>query len=735
MMNTHPGRCPPWWLALTVTAILSANAAAQVPADAGPGGAAAPANVATTTAGVAPGALPAGASPQLGLDGNITFADVVDAFQMGAWSGSIGVFYNGERQTISSSSSLSQSRSLNSNYSRAWEQVMLRNDDLYWLDPQILGGSAGVTLGLTQNWQSLRLSQEGEQLSIDQSQRGTVNGYDFRADILRVLPYNGTLYANRSQSYNTQPFGGNTSNIIQAEGFVLRWGEDSILRYLYPEALPYFSASLEAVQRRMNQNTVSIGGSYRQNEITNAVTLDARNGGEYSDLNFLYFYIDNSDLTYAVNSFKSNEARLNYSLDFGPNLNANWLSLVDYYNRQGAISFQSATVDEQVRVAHDNGLSTGYRYALFQQNTPTGNQLSQTGLFDLQHVLWRNLTTNVAAKVNHLQVPTGTVDQDYGEVRMNFNRNLPWNGHVDFQLGGRYEYDATNIGSGQVLVTDEPHRAPPVLGVDTGFPLANRLVVQDSIVVVDVRGGARLATTVNVDYSVVTRGDQTRIVVLSTSRVIQPNDPLAVSYAYRVGQDAKWNSRTGTFGAGVNFDWFGLRYLHYAVNQTPLSPGAVPFINNVREDDYEANLNGNWEAGHAGVSAAYKDYTSTTLNYQSQTYRAIADYRFLPNLWMTFNGQWYRTSYSLPAQVDTASSARLDVTWLTPYGLTANGYAYRAKLSSTRYADDVLSLIGLKLDYRWRKITLGATLQASREVRGISRTDDTQFMLSIERQL
>jgi len=714
----------PQLLALAVAALACVGAGAQGLTDTEP-------NVQGQAGSATGPAAPAAPSPA-GSGGAMTFDDVLDAFRPGQWSGNIGLFYNGERQKITSPS---VSSSANFSYSRAWEAMTLRNDQFYWLDSGVFSGSAGITLGLSQNWQKFGIETEGQPFSVNESQHGTVAGYDLRLDALRAFPYNGTVYANRTQTYATQAFGGSYGATAQNAGLILRWGEDSILRELYPEWLPYFSASLEAYQRRLDQNTVSIGGNYRQNEITNGVTLDVRNGGETSDMNLLALYTDNNDQTYPVNTFRANDARLTYSRDFGADLSSNWYSLLDYYDRQGVLSYKSATVDERLLLSHTNDLSTTYRYLLYQQDTPAGNQLSQTGTVNLQHVLWRNLTTWAEGQAAYLQTPTGTAVQDYAEARFNYNRTLPQSGNGYLLLGGRYEYDSFNIASGQIAVIDEPHAAPPVFGVDTGFALAHTLVVPGTIVVVDVRGGSRLATSVNVDYRVVAQGDQTRIYVLPTSTVIQPGDPLVVSYAYNVGQNARLDQFNYTVGAGLTYDWFGIRYQHYAVNQTPLTPGAVPIIDNVREDDLSANLSASWESAKGNFNVLYKDYNSTKLAYKSQTYQAIGEYRPTPDLDIAFTGQWYRTNYSLPVEVDTAMTARLDVTWFAPSGWTANAYAYRGKLTSTQYIDDTVTLLGLKLTYNWRKITFTATMQGSRELRGNTRTDDKQVTLSLVRQI
>lgn len=685
------------------------------------------------TSPTAPGssASPPPASPGTGTDGSQsaregsdTMADALGAFQFGAWSGNIGIFYNREREQITSPSSAPQ----NFFYSHAWETITVRNDEFYYGAPGFLVGDLGVTFGLTQNRQQVA----GE----DTSQHGSLSGYDFKLTLFRDLPYNGSIYATRSQSYTTQAFGGNTNLVLQTAGVVLRVGEDNYLRYLYPTIFPYFSASLEAYQQRQDQNTVTSNGGFLQDQTQNVVALNARNGTEVSDLDFLLRYVDNNDYSFAQNTYRAGEARLNYNLDFGPNLNNNWTSLLNYYDRNGAISQRFGNVEERVQLFHTDDLWTSYRYFLYTQDTTGVNQTSQTATFDLQHTLWRNLTTKVEAQALRLHLPTGSIDQDYGELRFEYRRHLPWDGSLNAILGARYEYDAYNLQTSQVRVTDEPHVAPAIPGVDPGFLLKNSFVVASSVVVVDTRGGSRLLTSVDVDYTVITQGNQTRIQVSPTSVLIQPNDPLAVTYSYAVPGDAKLDSRSGWAGVGVDFGWIALRYYHNETDQTPLTPAAVRIINNVRETDWEGTLRGDWRLIQGRISATYKEYDATLIAYKERRYTAFGALRPSPDVSLTFTGLWYWTDYTLPIETAKGSLARVDLVYMTPGGLTADAYAYRSYLNDTAALPqkDTLSLAGLKLTYNWRKLTLTATGQYSVEQRGSLRTTDRQLQLSLVRR-
>ena len=732
-MSTHAGRGLS--LYLTAALLFSACAAAQsaappnTPSDSVPAAGPGPRPPES-----APGAAAAGAeavgTPSPDQDASAADSDFLSALHFGPWSGNFGFYYNGDREQVSTPAlpatpltpafPATSSQFVNS---RALEQLTVRNDEFSIVDPRFVAGYLGATFGLTQE----RQEYNGENTPL----HGTLGGYDFKATIFRDLPYNGDIYANRVQSFTTEPFGGSTKTLLQSEGFILRLGEDSFLRERYPDVLPYFSAALEVYQMRQDQNTVSAGVGYQDDQIRNVVNLTARNGTETSDLDLLLRYVDNTDLNYASNTFTSNEARLSYNLDFDPNLASNWSSLVDYYDRRGGYAEQATTVDQLVRISHSVDTWTSYHYYLLQQNTPEGgNQLSQAATFNLHNALWRNLTTNVEAQALSVKVPTGRQNQDYAQVDWEYARNLPWNGNVYTSLGGRYQYDANNVQAGQLQVVDESHVAPPVLGVDEGFVLANPFVIASSVIVVDTRGGSRLATTVNVDYTVLTLGNQTRIVVLPTSAIIKPNDPLAVTYSYAVPPNANLNSVSGWAGAGLDFGWFGLRYRYEDTNETPLTPAAVSIVNSWRESEGEANLRGDWGPFQARVAAAYKDYNGTLLAYQDRRYRAFASFLPFSDLSLTFTGLWYRTNYTLPVERTNGSLERLDLIFAMPVGLTGNLFAFRSTLTDTLLPNDTLSQVGMTLRFNWRKITLSASAQYGRELRGDVRTTDKQLQLT-----
>src|ERR1019366_4930884 len=124
---------------------------------------------------------------------------------------------------------------------------------------------------------------------------------------------------------------------------------------------------------------------------------------------------------------------------------------------------------------------------------------------------------------------------------------------------GRYEIDQDHI-SGPIAVVDEQHTAPPFFGPGIGFTLNNPFAVTASIVMFDTRGGARIPTTAGVDYTIVSQGQLTQIVILPTTVVILPGDPLTVSYSYVVAPNGRYSTTTWSAGAGVTFGWMAFHF-------------------------------------------------------------------------------------------------------------------------------------------------------------------------------
>jgi len=650
--------------------------------------------------------------------------------RLGTWDGSLGFTYGGSRQEYSNSNpEVSSAGSSNSTTRLVTEYLTIRNDAFSIFDPRFISGSLGVTLGLDQ----IRQEFSGQ----EQSQHGNFEGYSFNAIFLGDKALNSRVWADRVQNFSTLPLIGNEKNTTSSVGFALNLLQDSWLRDA--DILPWFDAKLEVYQERILQQFDYSASTSAENQVQNVVNLYAHNGTETSDLSVTLNFIDFDYVNYPTGSYRSDGAGVYYSGDFGENYNTTWTSAIAYNDRRGDIPLQIVTVDESVDVNHSADLKSYYSYDLFQQNSDGTNTLNQSVAANLDYTLWRNLTFNAQAGGTRSQYPTGSVDSANGLLGINYSRVLPGGGQVYANVQGSYSHIDDNLTSNEVQVSDEAQSAPPVLGVGNGFALKNLFVVANSIVVIDTRGGALMPTTINVDYTVTIDGNQTRILVLPTSRVIQANDPLAVSYAFLSATQASYTNSSESVTVGTDLGWLALSYNHTQNTAPQLIVGAVTLAGNSTSDTLTGTLRGNWNVLNASVLANLIHYQSASLAYNTESCTAGASYQPFYAFGVNLIGTWFETKYTVPLRTSGGSNARIDFNFFAPPGshndvLSATLFALRDRLTDSEFPTQTLNQVGTTLNYTLGKLTFEATAQYGNFMLGTATTKSTLFNLSINRR-
>lgn len=640
--------------------------------------------------------------------------------RLGTWQGELQASFDGQEQTTRFAGGPETQFSLR----RLRERLNIRNQGFSVLDPRLLTGNAGLTYDLVHDRQ--------ESDGVATTTTGKLTGYSFDATVLGQMPYNATVFANRSQNFLTQPFGGRSDLAYENRGVVLRLREDSFLRER--GILPYFSASLRAYQEQNDELTTIAGQSFRRDDLRDVITLEARNGFETADLEFRYESTDFRNRVFAPGTYQSDVVNVNYSGDFGPTLNRRWDSRIFYSNRTGATAVRFVNVDEQVRIAHHKKLSTTWRYVATEQEVASGTTTSQGGVFQLQHRLYDNLTTNLEASELRQRLPDGTRETAYGQAGFLYRRNLPDNAQVFASLGGRYQRDDNQLQASLIQVIDEPHAAPPVLGGGAGFLLNQRFVDVATIGVVDTRGGARLPTSPGIDYVVVAEGDLTRIVPLATSAVIQPNDPLAVTYTYEVDPSLRYATTAHWWGAGADFGWVAFSAAGDKSKQEALSGRDSSFLEDRRKDETQVEFRGRRGDLQARAGANYVRYRATRLAYDGQRYSQSIRYRPNSGFALRLSAQQYSTDYELPVRHSQGYSAELTLDWFAPGGLLVTTYFARSNYRDTELPADDKSEANLKVRRYWRKLEFISTIGRIHRTRGTVDTTDERIMLTATRR-
>jgi hypothetical protein len=299
------------------------------------------------------------------------------------------------------------------------ERLLLRNSGFYVVDPKLITGNLSLNFGLLQDGGSVN----GE----SNFSHEKLTGYSLDTTAFSGLPYNGTLFASRSQSFLNAPFG-RTDVTFEDRGGSLRLGEDSPLRDV---GLPYLSANVRLEEQHIQSHTTSaLAQSFHQDDLLDMLTHDGHKGFETADLDWRFQLIDSSSPITPYSNYLSRAGNLNYSLDFGPTSNWRWESRLSSYDRSGISPFAIYTANESLHIDHRSDLSTDYYYQLQRMETAIGPTTTQIGSVRAQDQVYRNLGASASATVERQKLPDGLIESYSGQADLNYRHDLPGKGNL-----------------------------------------------------------------------------------------------------------------------------------------------------------------------------------------------------------------------------------------------------------------------------------------------------------------
>jgi len=365
----------------------------------------------------------------------------------------------------------------------------------------------------------------------------------------------------------------------------------------------------------------------------------------------------------------------------------------------------------------------------------SGTTLSQTGTVQLKHRLYKNLVTIARTQGTDVDLPNGTRRSYLGDVNLNYNRTLPGQGRVFAYSSARYQLDDNDLDSSQVDVVDEPHRAPPVLGAGNGFDLNHPFVIESTIEVVDTRGGSRLPTQVGIDYDVLQRGDITEIIPIPGSVIIQPGDPLAVTYTYEVAPAIRFSTRFWSLGGGVDYDWITFSLAHENSDETLLSGRDDSFLDDRRVDTVKLGLRGRWERLQARADNSFQIEDSTRLKFSRWQFDQNLSYAGVLGMTLSATTAEAFTSFDIPDTRDQQRySARLELRGFVGGGWLLRTFAGVRTLQDSDLEDETVREAGITTQRRIGKLTLQSIGNWSEFDRGPVTTRDLRFEIHVTRR-
>ncbi len=498
--------------------------------------------------------------------------------------------------------------------------------------------------------------------------------------------------------------------------------------------LPYFSSSIDAQQEESDESTTQLGQTYKLDETRDILGYEADKGFQTADLDLYYQYISDSYTGSERFAFDTQWVNLNYSLDFGPDLNRRWDSLVNYYTSSGAFAQSFLDADERLHIDHFENLSTTYEYLLSNSSAEGQTDTGQIGIFQLQHRLYQSLVTTLTLQGFYETLTQGELDSYAAELTPNYTRSIPWGGTLYLGGDGRYEIDDDRLSGSQITVLNEPHGATP-----GGFTLNHPFVATSTIVLVDIRGGGKIPCQLDIDYDIAELGPLTQIVSIPTSQIIQPGDPLEVSYSYDVAAHGRYSTTTLVGDAGMAFSWIDFNLQHEQIDQSLLSGQGGQFLYNQRQDGGRVEVHHEWEPVDARATALYQTYDSSSelfsLKYTLQNYGQYLTFRPGWDLALRFSGNEMFTNYTSPRRQTTSTDFETALDRFVGAGNYFSVYGRIRTLTDSQFPTQTYIEAGLRSHWQWGKIHFEPSFSWTDTKYGPLETTDPYLILRIGRYL
>ena len=643
-----------------------------------------------------------------------------DLFQVGLWQNTLDLSADGNVQKTTAPGAPDADF-----WSRITsEGLTVRNYGIGVVDPRLLSLDVSVRFAFEQESQDA--SGSGT------SQSGDITDYYLIGTFLPEKPYNGSLLTSHAENVSTQSGGGTTESTLDTNSVTLNWREDSFLRT--KEIAPYFSAMLQARDDRLNESTTSAGNRFERDEDRKMITLDGHNGFESSDLYFRYEDTDLQNQRVPDASYRSRYLDLSYSMDFGALLDRKSDTHLNYNERSASSDVENLNFDEYVFLQHSDYLSSNYTYNFTKTNSDSGDFSSHRIDAGVQYSPFLNVSTDLNGFGTRDQLGNGKTESYGTNGNATYNHALPASGRLLASFGAGLQYTDNQLDSAAVPVVDAPYQAPPQFGAGASFTLEHSDVIVDTIVVVDVRGGARLETTVDVDYEVIVEGGRTRIAPLPGSAVIQPNDPLQVSYQYVGDPSGKTESDSWSNYIVGDWDWIAVTFTHDQVNQKPLSGQENQQLADQNRTTLRLDLRKEWGAFRARADGTDSRYRDTNLKYDELRFNERLDYQ--ASYYWQFGVSANQTSTDFiesDRQSDTREY-RVSGTWTSKYGWLVDGWASYRTLDDNQLPSETLKEARVKIRRRWPQLDLYLQLGIGDRTRGDVDTKFADVHLTAVRQ-
>jgi len=606
---------------------------------------------------------------------------------------------------------------------RTEDRFTLRNIGAYILDPGLVNFSLGGTFGLSQEWLGLETGSA--------FRSGTLSGYDAFASILPDKPYSLNLFANRNQSLFSGGLPGRIDVLSESRGATL------FARRLYIPSSLSFRQELQDAESRF------AGIVARRREKRNIFTYQGERGWIDSEMGLRYEFVDNSDEVFTRLSYRSHDGGVNYSLDFGPELNWRWDSRLRFLTRSGVADLTTLSLDELLRIDHTERLWTDYRYFFIRTDTTGGSTNTHLASFGLNHRLYESLTTRLGLDNTFQTLPGGQKETIRSRLDFSYTKRLPGDGRLNAGLGGGLQYEDSQFRVTETFIPQETHTFSPPQPII----LRNPFVILDSVVVTKVALGPPVVGCIppplptplvlGRDYTLRTVGDFTEILPIDCSGAIpgiNPGDTIAVDYRFTVSPSLTFITIPWHFDLSADYRWIRPYFSHEQTNQSLVSGRDGRLLDDQRSDTVGTELRYDGQRLRASLLGEARWFTSKRVEYNNLRSNQFVGLSILPELTLSLSADESFFDFSNPKRETQTFTTRATLTYIPSPELFVDAFGALRWLEDTLLPRERATEVGLRARWFYRRVEISPSFEFFDRQRGNTDTKDFRATLRLTRR-
>jgi len=489
----------------------------------------------------------------------------------------------------------------------------------------------------------LKLSPEWEQRfqqneGLDRRTTKTnLQGYHTELTFLQYKPYTLNIFANKKTSTLLSEFAQRSK--IESDTY----GATLSLKYsILPTTLNY-----------QRQESVQIGFFTTDTE-RDDLRLSMRHYKHFGDTRFEASYTDSTQTTFGspINTTLENitlQNTYNLTEDKRAVLNSG-LRYMDA--KSDFIKTTGFGISEGLQWRHKENLTTDYSIRYDKTDTDTFKIESTTGVFNLRHRLYENLTTLLSLRGFSSQFTGGEEITYGGGIDLNYQRKIPLRGMLNITIGHNYKITERAVTANLIQVTDES----VTLTDGTATLLGNENVDIDSIVVTNVNRDFTYKR--DEDYRITQVDSFVRITRIPTSYNITNGQSVLVSYRYFINPAFDYSFYSQSYGINITF-WSSWRTYYRFVSLKQGFLSGIPPDKLTDDNIHTAGTELQWK--WSTIRLEFED--KQVVNVPTKRWRAEEDIILRPGdkLFLNLSGNYGTIKFKDTGDVERFNGIRANI--------------------------------------------------------------------------